>query len=971
MSKATYLRGVILSVTAAAALWGQSAAPTIQPNVTAFDAFVNESFSQAFGCNACPTNTVLSLFSQSPLPPGLSYSSATRTLSGVPTTPNRVTSFSIIATVNNQQIASRSYSVYSDRRLVFVTAAQLPAATAGVPMSRSMQVNLASAWDNGSSTLPNGVALLLQQNSTSVSISGTFPAVTSPTTYSVQVYASYPPNSASESIPYIYQNQNRVFTITVNPPPTLSGTVPPGQVGIPYVASLLTTGGTGPFTYTAVGNLPPGISLNPFNGQLTGTPLLNGNFPFQISVRDANGATAFTTLTVPITGTPLQITSLTFPAGRVAQNYVAPLTVLGGTPPYIWTVGAGTTPPPGIGVSGASLAGIPNTIGLFPFTIQVRDSGGLTAQANVSIAVNPALLTVSSTTLPTGTPNALYTASLSATGGIAPYTWVLASGALPGGISLAPNGVLSGTPTAAAVANFSVRVTDTANSQIGYQGGAAIRDFTLTVGAGPLTIVPISLPASIVGQAFTPTLTATGGTPPYTWSVSAGGVPSGVTLGTNGAFSGTPTTAGPSSFTVQVRDTAGAVATRDFSVTTIAGLLISTAALDDAVVNVPYSLTLASQNGTAPFTYSLVSGAVPGVALTPAGIFAGTPTTAGTYSLTVRVVDRGNLTASRVLTLLVRPPLSLTAGSLPAANVGAGYSGQIGAEGGFPGYTFGVAGGNLPPGIALTTTGAMNGTPTTAGTFSFTARVTDRRNFTATRSFTVTVAQVSLPAVTVTQITDTTPPASQPTFGVQLAEPFPSALEGTVTLAFQPESGPTDPDVRLANGSNTMNFAVPAGQTNGVPPSGTPFAFSSGTTAGTITLTVVLRSNGQVVQPNPAATRTIRINRAGPTITSVRVNRTGSGFEVLVIGYSNTREITGGNLRFNPAPGVTLSTSEFPLNVGTAFQTWYASSASATFGTQFLLTIPFTVSDGTAASLSTVLVTLTNAAGSGSGLGNF
>ncbi len=103
----------------------------------------------------------------------------------------------------------------------------------------------------------------------------------------------------------------------------------------------------------------------------------------------------------------------------------------------------------------------------------------------------------------------------------------------------------------------------------------------------------------------------------------------------------------------------------------------------------------------------------------------------------------------------------------------------------------------------------------------------------------------------------------------------------------------------------------------------------------------MLRSNCQVLCPNPAAVRTVRLNRAAPAITSVRINRTSSGFDVLVTGYSNTREITGGNLRFNPASGVTLATSEFPLNLSASFQTWFTSTPSAGFGTQFLLTIPF------------------------------
>ena len=968
MRKATSLCSLVLSLMVSSALFAQTNFQ-ILPNINqTIPAFVGERFSQTFTCPACPSNTILSLSSQNPLPAGLSYSTATATLSGTPTTALQSSSFSIIATANNQQLTFRSYSIATDRRLFFLTAASLPAATAGLSVTRNIDVNFPSSWDTGTRDLPTSILVSIPRNSTTASLSGVFPAVTTPTAYSVQLYATYPSNGDAS----VVQTIDRIFTIVVNPPPALTANTFAGQVGFPFVGNLVTTGGTTPFTYTFVGNLPPGISLNSSTGTLSGTPTLNGTFSFQVAVRDANGANAFATVTMVVTGTPMQITSLTFPAARVAQSYTAPLTVTGGTGPFSWSVVPPTLPPPGIGISQSTLSGIPNTIGLFQFTIRVVDSLGVAAQANVSLAVNPALLTISSTSLPTAIPGAPYQASLSVTGGNAPFVWTLGSGTLPAGITLATNGLLTGTPTTPGTANFSVRVTDTPSGLIGYPGGAAVQDFTLTVGAGVLSIVPSALPSSIVGQAFASTLTATGGIPPYSWSVSAGTLPAGVTLGINGVFSGTPTTAAASNFTVQVRDTVNATATRDFAVTTTAGLNISTATLEDAVVNIAYSMTLAAQNGTAPFTYSLAGGALPaGITLTSAGIFTGTPTTAGSFDIVVRVVDRGNLAATRAFSLVVRLALSIVTSALANGNVGTGYTAQVAGGGGFPPYAFALATGPLPPGLTLASSGALTGTPTTAGTFPVSLRVTDAQNFMATRSFNIAITQVTLPAVTVTQITDTTTAASQPAFGVSLATPFPTAIDGTVTLAFQPEAGPTDPDVRFTNGGNSLGFTIPAGQVNGVPPTGTPFSFASGTTAGTITLTVVLRSNGQVLAPSPAAVRTIRLNRAGPTITAVRINRTASGFEVLVTGYSNTREVSGGNLRFNPAPGVTLSAAEFPLNLGAVFQTWFVSGPSANFGTQFLLTIPFTVADGTAASLSSVLVTLTNGAGSGSGLGNF
>ncbi|MBY0508039.1 MAG: Ig domain-containing protein [Bryobacteraceae bacterium] len=969
------LRLIPLALVALVNLPAQTPSVQVLPVATRLDAFVGENFSQIFTCSGCPANTVFTLSAQLPLPAGLTFSSSTATLSGVPTTAGQTSVFSIIATANNQQLTFRSYTIGTDRRLTFVTPVNLAPATAGLQTSRDIQVNLPSSWDTGNNTFPPSISITVPANSTTLNISGVFPAITSPTSYSIRVFANYPVFQSSTSVSTLGINQQvaQVFTLLVNPAPTLSGNFPVGQIGVTYGGGVVTNGGTPPFTYSLSGNLPPGLILNPLNGTISGVPTLNGTFAYQIGVRDANGANAFVTGTTVITGTPLQITSLTFPPARVAQSYSAPLTVNGGTGPYTWTIVSPTLPPPGITVSGPSLAGIPNTVGQFSFTIRVQDGTGASTQANVSISVNPAQLTVSPSQLPDGTPNAPYLASLAATGGQQPYVWTLSSGALPAGLTLSSAGVLSGTPTASGVFSFSVRVTDTPNGAINYPGGAATRDFTITVGPGPLTIPPTTLPPAIVGQAFTPVLSATGGRPPYTWGISGGNLPAGVNLLPSGVFSGSPTVAGPSTFTVQVRDADGTTATREFTLTTTAALTITPTSLDDGVVGVPYSATLSAQNGTAPFTFALDSGTLPaGVTLSPAGILTGNPAAPGTANFTVRVTDRGNLTATRPYTLVIRPALAIVTDSLPNGSSGAAYSVQVAAQGGTPPYAFTLASGSLPGGLTLSNTGLISGTPSAPGTSTFTVRVTDSRNLTATsRAFNIVVTQPSLPTVSVTQITDTTGSASQPSFGIALSAPFPAAIDGTVTLAFQPDAGPADPDVRFASGGTTLNFTIPAGGLNAVAAANAPFTFGSGTTSGLVTLTVVLRSNGQTLLPNPAAVRTVRINRAAPVITNVRINRTATGFEVIVTGYSNTREIASGNLRFNPAPGVTLQTAEFPLNIGAAFQTWYASAPSAGFGTQFLLTMPFTVADGTAASLSSALVTLTNTVGSGSGLGNF
>src|SRR5208283_4784413 len=94
----------------------------------------------------------------------------------------------------------------------------------------------------------------------------------------------------------------------------------------------------------------------------------------------------------------------------------------------------------------------------------------------------------------------------------------------------------------------------------------ATQALSITINAA-LTITTTSLPGGEAGVGYSQTLAASGGTTPYTWSVSAGTLPAGLSLSSAGVISGTPTTAGTSSFTVQVADSAGGKATQALSIT--------------------------------------------------------------------------------------------------------------------------------------------------------------------------------------------------------------------------------------------------------------------------------------------------------------------------------------------------------------------------------------------------------------------
>jgi len=706
-----------------------------------------------------------------------------------------------------------------------------------------------------------------------MSISGTFPAVASPATYTFMVYANTFGN--------INQSLTRTYAITVNPFPAISGNLPAGTATTAYSGSISVSGGTAPFTYSLLaGSLPAGLVLNPSSGQISGTPASAGTSTFTARVIDANGAASSNTFSIAVQAPPFAVNPAPPPDGAVGQ---------------------------------------------------------------------------------------FYNFGMSATGGAAPYTWSLTSGTLPAGLSLRQDGVLSGTPTTAGTSSFLVAATDVT-------GQRALRQFSITIVPGNVTITTDSLPNGIVGSAYSAAVAATGGTAPYTFSISGGSLPPGVTLSSGGSLSGTPATPGSYSFTVTVRDSANRTATRSYSVTIAAPLQITTASLPAATLGVAYTANLAATGGAPAYTYALATGALPGgLQLSAAGVISGTPAAAGAFNFTVRVTDTAQGSAQRSYTLTVQTRPVITTESLPSGTAGSAYSATLAATGTQP-LAWTASAGTLPPGLSLAAgSGEISGTPTAAGTFRFTAMISDGNTpaLTASRDYSIQIDRPALPVLTIAPSGNTATPGTQPAFTMTLSQPYPLPLSGTARLTFAPDgAAPTDPDVRFSTGGTSVDFTIPAGQTNAVPDSGSQFAFQTGTTAGTITMTVSVRQGTSVMQPDPYLTRTVRVDRAAPTISSVRINRTASGFEVIIMGFSNTREISGSTFRFTAASGSSLSTSDFTVAVQPVFQTWFASTPSQSFGGQFLLTVPFNVS-GSTSSLSAVQVTITNAVGSASGSANF
>lgn len=170
-------------------------------------------------------------------------------------------------------------------------------------------------------------------------------------------------------------------------------------------------------------------------------------------------------------------------------------------------------------------------------------------------------LTITTTTLPNGATGQRYTYQLTGTGGEQPYTWAITSGTLPTGLTLSSNGALTGIPLQNGVFPFTVQVTDAFND-------TASANLSLTVAIGPLVVLTTALPNGTQNVPYSATLLAAGGFPPYTWSLTAGALPDGLTLDpSSGTISGTPTTIGIQNFTVQAADTHSDYAQKALAIT--------------------------------------------------------------------------------------------------------------------------------------------------------------------------------------------------------------------------------------------------------------------------------------------------------------------------------------------------------------------------------------------------------------------
>ncbi|MBL8295156.1 MAG: choice-of-anchor D domain-containing protein [Bryobacterales bacterium] len=225
-------------------------------------------------------------------------------------------------------------------------------------------------------------------------------------------------------------------------------------------------------------------------------------------------------------------------------------------------------------------------------------------------------------------------------------------------------------------------------------------------------------------------------------------------------------------------------------------------------------------------------------------------------------------------------------------------------------------------------------------------------------------APAAIPAVSFREAPGSSEALQQPYVGLELANAYEIELEGKLTLTFVPESFVDDPAIQFATGGRTVDFKIPANSRQAVfGQSGNRIQFQTGTVAGTITIAASFSVTSVNVTPTPAPACTVVVPAAPPRIRSVQVGtRTASGFELLITGYANTRELSRLQLTLAPAAGANLQTTTLTAEAEAAFSAWYQSTASRAYGSQYTASVLINI-NGKVEDVASVTVTATNVAG--------
>jgi|GEM_PF-1758525 len=365
-----------------------------------------------------------------------------------------------------------------------------------------------------------------------------------------------------------------LLAVVVNPPVTIqTSSLPGGWVSKNVSGNVSFSGGTSPVTVQVVGGaMPTGVSLGG-DGSFGGSLGAAGSFMVSIRATDAVGSFDTRSYTIDVRPQMQLGPSGNLPAATVGAPYsVGVGATTNASAPNI-SMGMSAVPG-GLSFGNGVLSGKPTTVGTYNFGFTATTSDGETASTEITLLVNPALQFAlpPAQTLFVGKPMT-WTPTLS--GGTAPILVSLLGSSLPAGLTLnRSTGVITGTPTSAGSVAFTIEATD-ANV-------ARVQHYVSLPVLVPVQITTTLEPVYPISKAWSIPLAAQSGTAPYAFKISAGGLPTGISIEGNQLI-GSPSQTGSFSFNLKVTDANGLSSERSYKVLVSSGFTLSSSVLRFAV----------------------------------------------------------------------------------------------------------------------------------------------------------------------------------------------------------------------------------------------------------------------------------------------------------------------------------------------------------------------------------------------------